>query len=771
MIAERIHSRQSDSPSVGTNRRIAWALIALLFPLALASWLHAQERTADETAGLRKRLSIAVLGFDNQTDDPELAHWRGAAMMLGRSLKEAKAIQVLSDNAVRYALRQAGLRPGDPIDPNRARLMGGHIEAQRVVWSSYSKKADQWHVGMRVMNVATGAVSPELSAQAGDWFDLRDKLNEQILAELGITPSTEEKKKMAERWTRSAEALDWGLRANLSQEQDKPVSEWEMLCRKVIAADPNCAPAYCNLAATLATQGKFDLAEDAAQKALQFDPEASSVHGVLGWMYFSQKQPDRAEAEFRRACQRDEDSAESLTWLAVACAENGRRDEALGLWERAVSLDRTNALTHAHLANAYAARKQPENALRELEEARRYLPGGVSAGNALFMIGDTYRSLGRYPEAIESYERAMAFVRGLGINPKTIRQAEQRIQGAKGALTPAFIQAPMPRRYTEEELDEIVPDKLTESQRLLATNPFSCSDSMRQWAKELTHGADEDLDKTRAIYEALAARLDPPGPARSRTAREVFEAWKNPEIRLVCMDRAVLFVALARTVNVNAFFVHVTKPPDGTVMNHACAAVFLGDRALLVDPTQHWLGAPHQQYAILDDLKATAFLCFNNRVGDAAELAAYRAGLKLWPDSLQGRVFLIGALQGADQAPEARREFAEIPQPQSEGYEAAIYWGLGGSMAAEEQNWERAEECLLKSISICPGDSCTQYNLGRIYARQQRLVEARTAFRACLRNEPSERMAGIARTVIAQINEQIGVDSAPGTATSEPKAQ
>jgi tetratricopeptide (TPR) repeat protein len=730
--------------------------------------LQAQEKTTGEVPASPKRLRVAVLGLENRTGDPALAHWQGAATLWSKSLQEVKALQVRSGGAVRYALWQVGLRAGDPIDPDHARVMGGHIEAQRVIWGHYAQEAGQWYVAVRVMNVATGAVSPALCAKANDWFDVRDRLNEQILAEFRITPLAEEGKEMAERWTRSAEALDWYFRKKLAEEQEKPVSEWETHCRKALAADPNCTPVYAHLAATLATQGKFDVAEEAAEKALRLQPDCSHALFVLGWLAIVQRQTARAEAQFRRACQLEAEDADYLAYFAATLLAQGKADMAGPLLEKAVSLDRTNHFAHACLASVYAIRKQREEASRELEEMRRYLPPGFRGGNTLSTAAGVYEMLGQRPEAIEYHERALALLHQGGVNPDAIRLTERQIRRLKDTLTPAFLQIPMPKCYTEEAIDAILRDKLTERERSLVAHPFLCTDAMRQRAKDITRDADTGLDRARALFEELSARLDTPGRLQSRVAQAVFDAWENPRIRLVCMDQAVLFVALARAVDVDAFFVHVTKLPDGTIRNHACAAVFLEDRVLLVDPAQHWLGAPHQQYAILDDLQATAFLCFNNREGDAMALAAYRAGLKLWPDSRQGRVCLAGALYRAGQAPEARRVFAEISQPKSVDWEASIYWSLAGEAGAAEEHWEQAQECLLKSISICPTQSAAHFNLGRIYLSQGRLAEARTAFRTCLRHEPSDLMAGLARAAIAQINEQIDVDSASGASVPTP---
>lgn len=779
MIPEWRSTHQPDSLQARANRRIVCALAVLLISIPS---LRAQEITTRAASKPSKRLSIAFLGLENQTGDSELAHWRKGTTLLSGSLHEVKAVRVLSGEAVRYALRQVGLRAGAPIDPNRARLMGGHIEAQRVVWGSYSKKADLWQVRVRVMNVATGAVSLEFSAEAKDWFDLRDRLNEQILAELGITPSPEEEKKAQRRWTQSAEALDWCLRVYLSQEQGKPVSELELekLCRKAIAADPNCEPAYFDLAGALATQGKLDLAEEAARKALELRPDSARAHYALGWVPLVQAQLnpaeaaswlERAEAQFRQASQLDPDDADCQVDLARVCAMRGRLEEAATVLEKAVLLDRTSATAHASLAILHALRRQGDAALRELQEARRYVPEGGPATNALSAIAAAYERLGRSSEAIEYYERTLPLARDMGANPNTIRLVEKQIELLKSRLTPTFIQASMPKRYAENELDKSLRDKLTEGERALAGNPFSCTDAMTQWAKELTRGADTDLDKAKAIFEELSARPNSGGQARSRIAREVFEAWKQADVRLVCMDHAVLFVALARAVEVNTFFVNVTTLPDGTVVNHACAAVFAGERVLLADPTLRWFGVPHQQYEILDDLQAAAFLCFNNREGDPRDLAACRAGLKLWPDSLQGQLSLASTLRSTGRLEEARQVLAGISEPQTKDYKAATYWGLQGLAAADKHDWKAAEAHLLKAVSLNPGSAPPHFNLGNLYWEQHRLVEARTAFRACLRNDPRPMTASAARHYIAQINEEIGAEAVPDTAEPDPKPQ
>jgi predicted Zn-dependent protease len=206
-------------------------------------------------------------------------------------------------------------------------------------------------------------------------------------------------------------------------------------------------------------------------------------------------------------------------------------------------------------------------------------------------------------------------------------------------------------------------------------------------------------------------------------------------------------------------------------VNHACAAVFAGQRVVLADPTLRWFGAPHQQYEILDDLQTAAFLCFNNREGDPRDLAACRAGLKLWPDSLQGQLCLVSALRSTDHLEEANQVLAGIREPQAKDDKAATYWGLQGMAAVDDHDWKAAEAHMLQAVSLNPGSAPLHFNLGKLYWEQHRPVEARTALRACLRNDPRPMTAGAARHYIAQINEEIGSDSRPGATVPEPKPQ
>jgi tetratricopeptide (TPR) repeat protein len=753
-------------------RRSVWAVTTLAFMAAPVCLRGAQENGSPEAPSQEKRLGVAVLSFENRTDDPHLAHWRhGAVGLLRRQLRKIDALGLSSEGLISRAFQKAHLRTEDHLDPNLARELGEHAEAQRVIWGSYSRKEERWSLDAWVMNVATGTLSAKFSASAEDWFDLCDKLTLQILAHLGIVPSDDEKTNMARRWTGSSEALDWYYRACAYQEQGSLLAEQETCLRKALKADPNGVNALVSLAAVLADQRRDDEAKDIVRKALRLDPDSADAHSMLAIAYLHLgEDTQKAQEEIREACRLDPNNSRYLLDFAQIYMSDGKWVEATRLLEKTILLDPMNAQSHALMAFARATQHLTDKAIWELKEAERLDGQGVTLVNVELLMGSTYRLLDERMKAIEHLERFVALNRSRGGDPEKTARWERVTKDLRASLTPAFIDAPMPRRYTREALDGVLQEKLTQEELGLVINPLGWNQRMQEWAKEMTQGASTDLEKAKALYDKLSRRVDGNSHATLRTAEGVFEAWNNTELHLNCVEHALLFVALARAVDVNAFFVCVDQDASGKAANHACAAIFTEGRAILVDTLWRWFGVPDKQYTILDDVETTAFLCFE-KLDHPMALQFLRAGLKLWPGCLGGQLSLVTILYNNHQFEEAQRVLAAITEPQAKNCDTADYWCLRGRMAEQQQHFNEAQEFLLRAVSIWPDDADAHFVLGRVYLKQRRLVEARTEFRACLGGDPPSRTATAARHLIAQINEEIGFDSAPGTTVPEQKPQ
>jgi len=712
------------------------------------------------------RLTVAVLWFADKTGEPELSHWRCAVpSLLSQQLAEAKAIRVLPTGAVDYAFRQLVLKKGSSLDAGQARKMGELIEAQRVVWGSYERQNNLWQVRAFVLNVAGGKASGEMIVTSADWFELRDELSGQILAELGIKPSESERQKMSQQWKTSPAALESYSRAIALQDDDKAFTEQEESFRKALAADPQFTKAHLALAATLGSQGRFEDGEQAVRRALELEPDCTDAHLIMGILSFFLKKPAEAERELRKAGSLNPDDSEPLIRLSELYATQQKWDEAISFLNEAQSLDPTNATVHASLALMHAHKRNREQAMAQLKEAERFDPGGLAGVNAEQMICQAYTILGEVPLAVEHHDRFVTYAKKVGGNPQLVGIFEERTRQLKATLTPTFIEARTPEVYTEQTLWEALRERLAEDELNMVVDPLAGSQEMKRWAEQLTQSANGDMEKAKVLFDGLTRRIESGDGRGHRTAKEAFAAWNDPDVSFICTEYANLFIALARAVKLKAFYVHVEKDYRDKPVPHDCVAVFVEGKALLVDATYRWFGVAHKEFVILDDLQAIAHHLVQLKDPDR-ELAQRRLAVKLHPGFAWAQFALIRSLCEAEQWEEAHNVFESVLQIEPDGWEVSLWQGI---FAEHDGSLDAAADCLRKALALNPESAFAHFGLGNLLRRQGKLKEAREEFRACLRYTQDTNTADNARKMITQINEQIGIEDSLSQ-TSEPQA-
>ena len=699
------------------------------------------------------RLRVAILGFANETGDSEAAHWRYAiGGLLANELREIKAIKL--GGGVEYARRQLVTDQDAVLVTEQARKIGELIEAQRIIWGSYDRQNEQWQVRAQVLNVASGKASGELIVTSMDWFKLRDGLTEQVLYELGVRPSDSDRQKMCRRWTSSPEALEWYSRSCALYDEGGPLLEQEDCVRKAIVADMQFAKAHVLLAGLLFSQGRFDQAEQVVRQALKIEPDSADAHLCLGVSLLLMKKSIEGEQELRKAHDLNPDDPRPLERLGEFFAVQQKWDEAITFFKRAKALDPMEASVHANLGWMYAHKRERNKAIMELREAERLYPGGFEGANAEQMICQAYDMLGEIPLAVNHYERFVTQARKLGADPRVISALEKRAHYLKATLKPNFIDASMPKVYTEQSLQEILRERLTKDELKMVVNPIASSEDMKHWAEQLTEGAASDFDKANALFDGLMRRIELRGEREQRTAREVFAAWDEPEVSLVCQEYAKLFIALARDVDLPAFYVHVDKDYRGRIVPHDCAVVFADGKALFVDPSYQWFGVPHINFVILDDVETIAHHFFQHTNSDR-DVSRCRLAAKLHPDSAWGQIKLFRALCKAGQWDEARTVLDTASRLEPDRWDVYLWQGV---MADRDDNLEAALGYVQKSLESNPESSFAHCLRASLLAKMGKLKEARDEFRAGLRYEPQSEVAEMARRAIAKINEEVGVE-------------
>jgi hypothetical protein len=283
-----------------------------------------------------------------------------------------------------------------------------------------------------------------------------------------------------------------------------------------------------------------------------------------------------------------------------------------------------------------------------------------------------------------------------------------------------------PKDYTQQSLGNVLHQKLTPEEQSLVVNPLTDSPEMNRWAYQLTAGATNDLQKAKMIFDVLiqhtnySAGLLP----KSATAQEVFADWNNPNAPVYCEQATALFVTLARAVGLKAYVVWVDEAYDGNMAAHVCSALFVGNKALLVDPAYSWFGAPHKKFIVLDDLQTVAL-----HLSTLSDLRQKQIAQKLAPDLALVQYNLCNELMNLGRGTEARELLPTVIRLDADG---AMADSVQARFAIHDGKLEQAIDLLNKAIKINSYDADSRIQLGYVYQKQGRSSEAHESFQNAL---------------------------------------
>jgi Flp pilus assembly protein TadD len=204
-----------------------------------------------------------------------------------------------------------------------------------------------------------------------------------------------------------------------------------------------------DLAYELTEKGRIDEAIAAWNRALELEPKDGKALNNLGGLLMRQGRFEEAERELRRAIESDPDLASAYDNLALIISRRGAIPEAIGLWNRAIRLDPLSLEAQTNLAGALLMAGRQSDAVLHLREALRIDSTRVpvltnlawvlatspdaavrdgkdavelatravelSKGKdpiALDVLGASYAEMGRFAEAINAVEKAMALLKG-----------------------------------------------------------------------------------------------------------------------------------------------------------------------------------------------------------------------------------------------------------------------------------------------------------------------------------------------------------------------
>lgn len=393
---------------IGTAKKVALAA-ALLLVAALAEVFieRAIENTGSDGEDSSSQIfapavvadrSIVVLPFVNMSADDEQEYFSdGISEELLNLLARVPDLRVISrSSAFSYK--------GKNIDvPTIAR----QLRVAHVLEGSVRMSGDQVRITAQLIDARSDSHvwSETYDRTLDDIFAIQDEIAAAIVAQLNIellgdAPSVP---------VTDPEAYSLFLQADYYAQNVNPadLEHSNSLFRQALDIDPGYALAWAGLAvnysnmatnAYLPVDEGFGQARDAANKAIDLDPDNADAHGQLGWIAMWHDNDLVAAANhYATALILDPENLSTIANSAILLKGLGRLNEAVRLMEYHVVRDPVNPTAHFNLGLGYLAAGRWEESIVSQRTALQLSPDYVGAhsfiGTALLMLGEPEAAL------------------------------------------------------------------------------------------------------------------------------------------------------------------------------------------------------------------------------------------------------------------------------------------------------------------------------------------------------------------------------------------
>jgi eukaryotic-like serine/threonine-protein kinase len=412
-------------------------LTALLVALAVAVSVIVWK---SELAGRSPITGIAVLPFENASNDPNTEYLsEGISEALINSLSELQQLRVIARPTAFHYKRK-------DVDP---RQVGRELGAAAVLTGKVRQMQDALNVQVDLLDAATGAQiwGAGYDRKIADLVAVKQAIAQEVTAKLKLKLSGEEQRRLVKRDSTNAEAYQFYLRGRYfwNKRTSDGLKTAISYFSQAIGKDPAYGPAYAGLADAYAvlpnysqTPGReaYPKAEAAALKALELDDELGEAHVSLANIRLWHKWGNGAEAEFKRGLQLNPNYSTAHQWYSIYLSVTGRQTESIAEMEKAKELDPFSLIINTEVGCPYLYAKQYD---RAVESFRKAIEMDSDFPFAHFALAEACDRLGRYKEALDEHEKALAIARRVRAIDMTGNDAPRAWYALTGPLQNSYL--------------------------------------------------------------------------------------------------------------------------------------------------------------------------------------------------------------------------------------------------------------------------------------------------------------------------------------------
>ncbi|MGB7904226.1 MAG: tetratricopeptide repeat protein [Steroidobacteraceae bacterium] len=513
----------------GATRAELVILTLLLLLGAGALWLYGQRshpipptvtaaRSADTPAAAEERPSIAVLPFENRSDQEKDTFFvDGIHDDILTQLTKIGAMKVIARTSVEQ-FRDTKLSTKE---------IGEKLGVTRVLEGSVQRAGDRVRVTAQLIDATSDAhlwaESYDRELTAANIFAIQSEVATSIASALQTTLTAAEKARVNIVPTRNLaawEAFQLG-RQRMARRTADTLADAEQFFQRAIDLDPRFALAYAGLADSLTLQIEHAGAQEdvnlaradaAVATALELDPNLAEAWAASALIRSFRNQYDRADPLYRRAIALNPNYAAAYQRFSRNTGGLGRRDEALAAAEKAVELDPLSAIVNTDLGRALVLVGRFDEAADRFRRANEIDPEMPMPYRQLGIL-DAY-ARNRFADAVRLLQKAAAldpdnplleFFRArlyfdLGDDVAATRVIEAARQRWPGHAAMLMVSAEM--HMNRGEWDAALQD----TQRLLALDSWTADpDAVLRWLR--------DADLKRGDHQAARLRYAKAYPA------------------------------------------------------------------------------------------------------------------------------------------------------------------------------------------------------------------------------------------------------------------
>ncbi len=373
----------------------------------------APARPARKAGPAREGVSICVLPFSNMSGDAEQEYFSdGISEDIITDLSNVSALHIISRNT-------AFTFKGKPVD---VRQVATQLNVSHVLEGSVRKAGGRVRITAQLIDGSNDSHvwAERYDRDLNDIFALQDEISRAIVDALKVKLLPEEKKAIEKHGTENVDAYNLYLMARQAYatgfEGDNRRNQVIVrLCRRATEIDPHYADAWAMIAlaemllgSTIAHDSEGGLS--AAERALSLNPDLAEAHAVKARILWGERR-EEAFREIEMALRLDPESHEVNKCAGVLRFRQGRLEEAIRYFEKALALEDMDFASAGLLITCYTALGQKEATRRAAEVAlvrvEKVLAQDPNNGSAMGHGSDALAVLGQGERAKEWMGRAL----------------------------------------------------------------------------------------------------------------------------------------------------------------------------------------------------------------------------------------------------------------------------------------------------------------------------------------------------------------------------